>query len=219
MLLFLLMFNKLLNLRKSSSKYKWKDGIIRYQFQPNFTLRAEVREATQEWKRVCPFLTFVELPDNDKSKVDKILFFHGKGSYSNLGRQGGTQKISLDREYATAGTAMHEIGHALGMIHEHCRYLQDVALTIYWDNIKRKRRKNYRKVKGHILIGFITEPMGSPLDFNSVMMYPSYSSDAIDPYKPVMLKKDGEEIIAQRDYVSSGDASTIQLFYKGSIFF
>lgn len=200
------------------SKYKWKDGIIRYQFQSDFILRTEVREATQEWKRACPFLTFIELPDNDKSKVDKILFFHGDGSFSKLGRQGGTQKISLDRKNATAGTAMHEIGHALGMIHEHCRFPQHISLSIYWDNIKYSRKKNYREVRDRILIGAVTEPIGSPIDFNSVMMYPSYSGDAIDTYKPVMLKKDGGVIIAQRDYVSSGDASTVRLFYTGSIF-
>ena len=61
------------------------------------------------------------------------------GSYSNVGRIGGRQYIHLDSRWATRGTVMHELGHAVGLIHEHqCFIYHDNPnsnLIFKWDNI------------------------------------------------------------------------------------
>jgi hypothetical protein len=50
---------------------------------------------------------------------------------------GGRQEIGLNRSgFYTYGTVLHEIGHAVGLIHEHSRTDRDRHIIINWDNIK-----------------------------------------------------------------------------------
>lgn len=49
---------------------------------------------------------------------------------SSVGRKGGLQLISCDVGSFSAGNVMHEIGHALGLIHEHQRSDRDDFVTV-----------------------------------------------------------------------------------------
>lgn len=81
-----------------------------------------------------------------------------------------------------AAAVSHEIGHSIGFYHEHCRSDRNQFIEIKWDNIKNNRRSNYEQEP----YSEIMEVLG--MNYTSVMMYPSYNSDAIDPDKPVMVR-------------------------------
>lgn len=51
------------------------------------------------------------------------------------------------------------------------------------------------------------------MDFNSLMLYGSYNSFAIDYDKPTMTKKDGSTWNAQRSYLSDEDLNLISTKY------
>lgn len=212
--------------------YRWPYCIIKYGFKNDFTSRHRtyVREAIAEWTRACPFLQFIEVDnlqreiENNVYMYDCIFFMHGNGSYSSLGRQGGVQAISIDQNEGDKGTVMHELGHALGMIHEHNRRDRDNDIIVYMDNIIKKYRHNYETTpKSYNLLmtrgtsnNYSLNPdFSTTIDFNSIMLYPSAGHGfAINQNKPVMTKKDGKTgFNAQRNYIAKGDRSIIYSFY------
>merc|ERR1719253_636599 len=44
---------------------------------------------------------------------------------------------------ASLGTALHELGHSLGMAHEQARPDRDQYVTIHWDNIQSGKGHNF----------------------------------------------------------------------------
>jgi hypothetical protein len=65
--------------------------------------------------------------------------FIGKidGCFSDVGRAGGRQEISLAQGCLEYDTAIHELMHAVGFYHEHERWDRDQYIDIQWQNIDR----------------------------------------------------------------------------------
>jgi hypothetical protein len=120
---------------------KWVNGtVIHYYFlegpEPQ---RQAVRDAFREWKDVGLGLDFVEVADRSEAEV-RVAFDQGDGSWSYVGRD--VLGIANDRPTMNFGwdltdeyghsTALHEIGHTLGLPHEH----QNPFSGIVWDESK-----------------------------------------------------------------------------------
>lgn len=125
----------------------WNNNTVYYSMNSNVTpyFRTEILAGIQSWREQSQ-IKFVERTNQN----DYVEFILGTdGSYSNIGRIGGRQYIHLDSRWADRGTVMHEIGHAVGLIHEHqCWVFHDMPnsrLVFKWDNIKQGARKNYTK--------------------------------------------------------------------------
>ena len=130
------------------------------------------------------------------------------GSFSNLGKIGGCQEINI-YVYAPVGTIMHEILHALGFIHEHSRPDRDDYIIINESNIKPNMMHNFQKYSSSYAQTFYL-----PFDFNSVMMYGSYSSNmSIIQSIPLITKLDGTPFYQQRDSLTSYDIKGIKAIY------
>ncbi len=110
-----------------SSSRPWANKIVYYQFAPQFSavLRNSFTKACNEWNRLTG-IRFVQR--SSTAQTNYIYVFAGNGNYSNLGMLGGKQQLSLND--ANVGVAIHELGHALGMIHEHQRNDRDNVIII-----------------------------------------------------------------------------------------
>lgn len=194
----------------------WPNKTVYYTYAPNVdqSFIIEIEAAIQAWREQT------QLRFKKRTKeTNYVRFILGNdGSYSKVGCIGGRQDIYLDRRWADRGTAMHEIGHAVGMIHEHqCWFFHDNVNSILkfkWDNIRPAAKSNYTKYsRAHD--GF---SHGSDFNWpiNSLMIYGSYSDFGIDQSKPVMTVARGSfesTFRAQRSYLSISDRLAVARKY------
>jgi len=103
-----------------------------------------------------------------KEEFDRnyINFFKGTGCWSRVGRIENGQNISIGENCETRSTAVHEIMHALGFVHEQQRTDRDKYVKILWDNIEDEEKKhNFNKTTRQVTT------LGHPYDMKSVMHY------------------------------------------------
>ncbi|EPB78339.1 shTK domain protein [Ancylostoma ceylanicum] len=88
--------------------------------------------------------------------------------FSDVGRAGGRQELSLDDGCMQYDTAIHELMHSVGFYHEHERWDRDNHIRILWQNIDRDAYDQFGKVD-------LSESSyyGQVYDYYSIMHYDS----------------------------------------------
>lgn len=123
------------------SAKKWVNGTtLHYCFlsdPPYSKDKNVVSDAFDAWKEIPIGLNFEHVAQPADAEI-RVSFQHGKGSYSYLGRDALTRPQTMETMnfgWALSGsdfgrdTALHEIGHAIGLPHEH----QNPFAGIVWN--------------------------------------------------------------------------------------
>lgn len=188
---------------------RWPDGIIYYTINSNLSeIKEHIFEAISDYETKTA-LQFIERTDqkNYVEFTNSIVF----NTCSRLGMVGGHQHIWLDPTWNTTFEIIHEIGHTVGLIHEHSRPDRDEYITIYRENIWPTAWADYGKVRQSIVT--------KKFDFSSVMIYASFNSSTITDNLPAMLINSGyygtSNEINPSSKLSNLDVEMINTLYGG----
>lgn len=183
---------------RNLTSFRWPQGIIPYEIDSTVPAASKtmIQAAIDHWHTSTVFWFRPR-----SGETDYVRFTRGAGCSSAVGRQTGVQYV--ETAACSTGNLRHELGHTVGLWHEHTRSDRDSFIVVSWDNILDDKEKNYqtyleRNADGRDLYA---------MDFGSIMMYPAFvgSDQAIDTSRPVMTRLDGTTWTAQRNALSAGD--------------
>ena len=103
---------------------------------------------------------------------------------SYVGRKGGLQIISMADDCFSTGQAIHLVGHAIGLWHEHSRPDRDRYVDVLYENINETEHDNFGKI--------------SQEKFNLVPDV-GYDTESVMHYSPYRFTKNNGETIRLRD--------------------
>ncbi|ESO97657.1 hypothetical protein LOTGIDRAFT_181619 [Lottia gigantea] len=190
-------------------RLRWPNNQVPYQIQEtDFSSRdiSTIRAGIKDWEDMT-CLTFNEVPRNQLNQnPSRILFRNGDGCYSRLGRTGTVQPISLGRGCRTRGIVVHEIGHAIGWIHEQARPDRDDFITVNFNQIPPKWQSQYSKRSPNVINDFNVE-----YDYTSIM---HYSANSFGPRTIVTKDPAFQNLIGQRQALSFRDVKLANLMYS-----
>lgn len=145
-----------------------------------------------------------------KDEPDYIEITNQRGCWSYVGKQGGAQQISLQRNGCVyEGIVIHEFMHAMGFFHEQSRYDRDQYVRVNWNNICCNAARNFG-----IASADITTLLDQPYDYKSIMHYgeTDFSNDRFNGLKTIEAL-DGTSPLGQRDGLTQIDiAKNLNLY-------
>ena len=186
-----------------ASLYKWPSGKIYYTIASNMgSINVnKINTAVSEYNNKT---NTQWIPRTNQSNYVEFIFGSSNGSdgWAHIGYQGGKQTVSLD-QYISVGSVIHEMGHTVGLYHEHARKDRDQYVSIQWNNIQDGQAYNFNKYTSGTDIG--------PFNINSVMMYwpNSYSKNGL----PTIKRADNTNFTYNRTGFTTGDINTINTMY------
>lgn len=188
----------------------WEDGIVPYYIDPDLQpyVQQIVKKAVFHWNKVGG-ISLIEInPYTNTSPDDYLHFMPAESCASWVGRQGGAQAVWTAKS-CSAGTMMHEIGHALGLEHEHTRPDRDQYINILWENINPDKVSNFA-ISDHSKLNY------GPYDYASIMHYGEYFFSKNGAQTIEALQNNGT-VIGQRIAPSAGDIEAISQLYGSDI--
>lgn len=185
---------------------KWKNGVVPYYLSGAFTDDevATIREAMDSWEAEAD-VRFVEV--SPRASAYKIIKVNQNTWSSSVGENNSDCHMIFGNGGNVSSHVLHELGHALGLLHEHQRPDRDRFIRILWQNLITQYKTNYELEDNPL----ITEERYD-YDYNSIMHYPanSFSSDG---FSNTMESLDSGKPINRLNIITTLDADKVREIY------
>uniref|UniRef100_A0A182PSQ9 Metalloendopeptidase n=1 Tax=Anopheles epiroticus TaxID=199890 RepID=A0A182PSQ9_9DIPT len=191
----------------SNTATRWPKGVVPFVISGNFDAKGMqlIEQAINEYHtKTC--IRFVPR----MGEANYISFeSSNSGCWSSVGMIGGKQAVNLQIPGCTTlvGTAIHEMMHALGFLHEQNREDRDDWVRIRYENIKTGTANNFEKAKKGT-----TNSFGVAYDYGSIMHYSS-NAFSTNGKSTIEAKRAGGDRMGQRSGFSSSDLAKLKAMY------
>lgn len=182
MMLFL-MFACFINCNNYSEAELWPNGVVSYTFASNMTdeNKISIREVMNIWE--ISGIKFVETNNGPYIiRMEKNVSCYR----SSVGYNRDDANYLIIPVWANKKvdkrTISHELGHCLGLRHEHQRIDRDKYINVLWNNIQEIYKKEFNITDNNLLPDWLEYSY----DYDSIMHYFAYMQGSVDDNLPVI---------------------------------
>jgi astacin len=131
----------------NKNKQTWTRSINPYEIDMSLPNSERIIEAIDNWEKSTN-IRFVERKSGNPSlwQLNYIYFTKVALHTFIIGMKEGRNKIYLS-DNDNVGVVMHELGHAIGLQHEHQRPDRDNFVNVFWENIKEQDKDKFKKLQ------------------------------------------------------------------------
>ncbi len=183
----------------------WPRGLIPYVIDTAFSAeaRADILAAIEEWNQKTVITLFPRTSEQDYLRFRMTT----ENCRSQVGKVGGEQSIwwvAADSGCGGLSSLLHEIGHTVGLWHEHQRRDRHRYLTVREEGIS---------PAGIPWMKADNQPLSGPYDLASVMHYHAfaYSRDGLPVLETI---PPGIDVRAGKQHLSVGDIYGVATLYR-----
>ena len=185
----------------------WPSGVVPYTVAADAPNPSRIAAAVAHWNEKLGGSITLQARTNESVYLSFVKASSASTCASYIGRLGMAAQPIFIGSYCSTGNVIHEIGHALGLYHEHVRLDRDRHVAIQWANIKSGTEGNFQQDTRNSM------DLGN-YDYGSIMHYGAYAFSSNG--QPTIVTIPSGISIGQRTALSSGDIGATQVLYPAA---